>query len=180
MSKAKSAVTVTPKVAKITKSDITNAILEQSLETKVGLLVVTATSENLNKFTKDSLVEIVKVANPKFEVLKKTTKGEIIPAIMKMDDVRNMENVAKVIFTEENLMKLTKDVLEGIVAATTDTTDETTTTDAATDVAPTAETAVEELAPTDAVITAENVEIVAENVEGADQAATEATEVAEA
>lgn len=166
-------VTVTPKVAKITKSDITNAILEQTLETKVGLLVVTATSENLNKFTKDSLVEIVKVANPKFEVLKKTTKGEIIPAIMKMDDVAKMKSVVNVIFTEENLMKLTKDVLEGIVAVTVETSEEvvaeqTEATEVATEVA-------EELTPTDAVIVAESVEVVAEQTE-----ATEATEVAEA
>jgi hypothetical protein len=68
MAKAKSAATtvvVTPKVAKITKSDITNAILAQSDEVKVGLMnVAVVNSENLNKFTKDALVEIVKVANP--------------------------------------------------------------------------------------------------------------------
>jgi len=156
MATAKSAVVVTPKVAKITKSDITNAILEQSLETKIGLLVVTATSDNLNKFTKDALVEIVKVANPKFEVLKKTTKGEIIPAIMKADDSRNMGNIANVIFTEENLMKLTKDVLEGIIAASQTL---------ATEQTPAAETATEDSTPTDAVVTVESVEVVAEQTE---------------
>jgi len=173
--KAKSAVVVTPKVAKITKSDITNAILAQSLETKVDLLLVTANSENLNKFTKDALVAIVKVANPKFEVLKKTTKGEIIPVIMKADDSRNLENVAKVIFTEENLMKLTKDVLENIVAAikvpaaeitpAAETSTEATATETATEDAPT---------PTDAVITDESSEVVA------DETATETTETIEA
>jgi|GEM_PF-4786705 len=158
---AKSAVVVTPKVAKITKSDITNAILEQSLETKIGLLVVTATSDNLNKFTKDALVEIVKVANPKFEVLKKTNKGEIIPAIMKADDSRNMGNIANVIFTEENLMKLTKDVLEGIIAASqTLATEQTPAAET-----PAAETATEDTTPTDAVVTVESAEVVAEQTE---------------
>lgn len=161
MATAKSAVVVTPKVAKITKSDITNAILEQSLETKIGLLVVTATSDNLNKFTKDALVEIVKVANPKFEVLKKTTKGEIIPAIMKADDSRNMGNIANVIFTEENLMKLTKDVLEGIIAASqTLATEQTPAAET-----PAAETATEDTTPTDAVVTVESAEVVAEQTE---------------
>lgn len=157
--KAKSAVavTVTPKVAKVTKADIANAILEQSLETKVGLLVVTATSDNLNKFTKDALVEIVKVANPKFEVLKKTTKGEIIPAILKADE-RNMENLAKVIFTEENLMKLTKDVLMAIVNSTDD--DSTEETAASAETAATEETPT----PTDAVITDESVDLATQEV----------------
>ena len=60
MAKAKSAATlVTPKVAKITKSDIANAILAQSDEVKVGLMnVAVVNSENLNKFTKDALVDI--------------------------------------------------------------------------------------------------------------------------
>jgi hypothetical protein len=165
MATAKSAVVVTPKVAKITKSDITNAILEQSLETKIGLLVVTATSDNLNKFTKDALVEIVKVANPKFEVLKKTTKGEIIPAIMKADDSRNMGNIANVIFTEENLMKLTKDVLEGIIAASQTLATEQTPAAETPAETPAAETATEDSTPTDAVVTVESVEVVAEQTE---------------
>ena len=143
--KAKSTVVVTPKVAKITKSDITNAILEQSDEVKVGLLSVAVNSDNLNKFTKESLVEIVKVANPKFEVLKKTTKGEIIPAILKTPE-ENLGRLSTLFFTEGNLMKLTKDVLEGIVASI---------------VVEDAETAVDTInvtEPTDAVIKVESVE----------------------
>ena len=171
--KAKSAATtvvVTPKVAKITKSDITNAILAQSDEVKVGLMnVAVVNSENLNKFTKDALVEIVKVANPKFEVLKKTTKGEIIPVIMKAEE-KVLPNLAKVILTEDNLMKLTKDVLEGIIATAGELIAES----APTDETPAAETATEEATPTDAVITDESVEEIAPAAE------TEATEATEA
>ena len=113
----KSAATVvTPKVAKITKSDITSAILAQSDEVKIGLLGITANVENLSKFTKDSLVAIVAVANPKFEVLKKTTKGEIISAIQKAES-EVLGNVIDVIFTEDNLMKLTRDVLDTIIGS---------------------------------------------------------------
>jgi len=147
--KAKSAVVVTPKVAKITKSDITNAILAQSIETKVDLLSVTAIPSNLEKFTKDDLISIVKVANPKFEVLKKTTKGEIIPAIIKAEE-KNFAAMVDVVFTEATLMKLTKDVLEAIVAAIK---------------VPSTETEETAATPTDATILVENVEVIAEQTE---------------
>jgi hypothetical protein len=181
--KAKSAATtvvVTPKVAKITKSDIANAILAQSDEVKVGLMnVAVVNSENLNKFTKDALVEIVKVANPKFEVLKKTTKGEIIPVIMKAEE-KVLPNLAKVILTEDNLMKLTKDVLEGIIATAGELiaelapTEETPAAETTSTEETPAETATEEATPTDAVITDESVEEIAPAAE------TEATEATEA
>ena len=122
----------------------------------------------MNKFTKDALVEIVKVANPKFEVLKKTTKGEIIPVIMKAEE-KVLPNLAKVILTEDNLMKLTKDVLEGIIATAGELIAEL----APTEETP-AETATEEATPTDAVITDESVEEIAPAAE------TEATEATEA
>lgn len=185
MAKAKSAATlVTPKVAKITKSDIANAILAQSDEVKVGLLSVAVNSDTLNKLTKDSLIEIVNVVNPKFEVLKKTTKGEIIPVIMKTPD-ESLSRLSSSFFTESNLMKQTKDVLEGIIAtageliaesAPTDetTADETTAETTATEVA----TATEEVAtPTDVVITDESVEEIAPAAETtATEEATETTE----
>jgi hypothetical protein len=143
---AKSAATVvTPKVAKITKSDITSAILAQSDEVKIGLLGITANVENLSKFTKDSLVAIVAVANPKFEVLKKTTKGEIIPAIQKAE-AEVLGNVVDVIFTEENLMKLTREVLDTIIGSV--------------------KVSVEEIpTQTDVVIVVESVDVVAEQTE---------------
>lgn len=151
--KAKSAATtvvVTPKVAKITKSDIANAILAQSDEVKVGLLSVAVNSDSLNKLTKESLIEIVNVVNPKFEVLKKTTKGEIIPVIMKTSD-ESLSRLSSSFFTESNLMKQTKDVLEGIIAKAGEIISET-----STEETPTEET------PTDAVITDESVEVLAE------------------
>ena len=158
--KAKSAATtvvVTPKVAKITKSDIANAILAQSDEVKVGLLSVAVNSDSLNKLTKESLIEIVNVVNPKFEVLKKTTKGEIIPVIMKTSD-ESLSRLSSSFFTESNLMKQTKDVLEGIIAKAGEIISETST----------------EETPTDAVITDESVEEIAPAAE------TEATEATEA
>ena len=158
--KAKSAATtvvVTPKVAKITKSDIANAILAQSDEVKVGLLSVAVNSDTLNKLTKESLIEIVNVVNPKFEVLKKTTKGEIIPVIMKTSD-ESLSRLSSSFFTESNLMKQTKDVLEGIIAKAGEIISETST----------------EETPTDAVITDESVEEIAPAAE------TEATEETEA
>ena len=160
--KAKSAVVVTPKVAKITKSDITNAILAQSLETKVELLSFSVNSDSLNKLTKESLIEIVKAVNPKFEVLKKTTKGEIIPAIMKAEE-KFLSVLANTFFNEGNLMKQTKDFLESIVAAIKLPTTE----EAPAAETPTTETVVEEtpIIPTDATILVENVEIVAEQTE---------------
>lgn len=160
MAKAKSAATtvvVTPKVAKITKSDIANAILAQSDEVKVGLLSVAVNSDSLNKLTKESLIEIVNVVNPKFEVLKKTTKGEIIPVIMKTSD-ESLSRLSSSFFTESNLMKQTKDVLEGIIAKAGEIISETST----------------EETPTDAVITDESVEEIAPAAE------TEATEATEA
>ena len=160
MAKAKSAATtvvVTPKVAKITKSDIANAILAQSDEVKVGLLSVAVNSDSLNKLTKESLIEIVNVVNPKFEVLKKTTKGEIIPVIMKTSD-ESLSRLSSSFFTESNLMKQTKDVLEGIIAKAGEIISETST----------------EETPTDAVITDESVEEIAPAAE------TEATEETEA
>jgi hypothetical protein len=165
--KAKSAVVVTPKVAKITKSDITNAILAQSLETKVDLLSVSVNSDSLNKLTKESLIEIVKVVNPKFEVLKKTTKGEIIPVIMKADE-KFLSTLANSFFNEGNLMKQTKEFLETIVAAINVPATETEET-------PAAETATEDApTPTDAVITDESSEVVA------DETATKTTDTVEA
>lgn len=160
--KAKSAVVVTPKVAKITKSDITNAILAQSLETKVELLSFSVNSDSLNKLTKESLIEIVKAVNPKFEVLKKTTKGEIIPAIMKAEE-KFLSVLTNTFFNEGNLMKQTKDFLESIVAAIKLPTTE----EAPAAETPTTETVVEEtlIIPTDATILVENVEIVAEQTE---------------
>ena len=165
--KAKSAVVVTPKVAKITKSDITNAILAQSLETKVELLSFSVNSDSLNKLTKESLIEIVKAVNPKFEVLKKTTKGEIIPAIMKAEE-KFLSVLANTFFNEGNLMKQTKDFLESIVAAIKlPTTEEAPAAETPTTETPTTETVVEEtlIIPTDATILVENVEIVAEQTE---------------
>ena len=176
MAKAKSAATlVTPKVAKITKSDIANAILAQSDEVKVGLMnVAVVNSENLNKFTKDALVDIVKVANPKFEVLKKTTKGEIIPVIMKAEE-KVLPNLAKVILTEDNLMKLTKDVLEGIIATAGELIAESAPTDETP--AETTATATEVATATDVVITDESVEEIAPAAETtATEEATETTE----
>ena len=170
--KAKSAATtvvVTPKVAKITKSDITNAILAQSDEVKVGLLSVAVNSDTLNKLTKESLIEIVNVVNPKFEVLKKTTKGEIIPVIMKTSD-ESLSRLSSSFFTESNLMKQTKDVLEGIIAKAGELIAES----SPTEETPAAETATEEATPTDAVITDESVEEIAPAAE------TEATEATEA
>jgi hypothetical protein len=90
--------------------------------------------------------------------LKKTTKGEIIPVIMKAEE-KVLPNLAKVILTEDNLMKLTKDVLEGIIATAGEII---------------SETATEEETPTDVVITDESVEEIAPAAE------TEATEETEA
>jgi hypothetical protein len=160
--KAKSTVVVTPKVPKITKSDIAQAIIAQADDVKLGLLSVAVNSDNLNKLTKDSLVEVVKATNPKFEVLKKTTKGEIIPAILKTPE-ENLGRLSTLFFTEGNLMKQTKDVLEGIVASINVEETEPT---AETSTEPTAETSTE---PTDAVITAESVESV-ESVEETQEA----------
>jgi hypothetical protein len=155
MGKATNATTVVvkPKAAKITKSDITNAILEQSDEVKVGLLNVAVNSDTLNKLTKESLIEIVNVVNPKFEVLKKTTKGEIIPVIMKTSD-ESLSKLVTAFFTDENLMKQTKDVLEGIITKAGEIISET-----ATEETPTEETPTEET-PTDVVITDESVKVV--------------------
>jgi hypothetical protein len=161
--KAKNGVTITPKVLKVTKSDITNSLLALSDEQKVGLLTVTATPENLEKFTKDQLVAIVKVANPKFEVAKKTTKGEIIPQIMKAT-AENLGNMIDVVFTDATLMKLTRDVLDGIWSEVV----------APVETAPAVETPVSEVVEptaTDVVITDESLDEVAEQTENLDEVA---------